>query len=159
MTTPDTTPRSTGSGRGTVIALFVIGGAVALVAILGTFFATRGATSAAGLDGTTWTATSMTVDGTEQPLDSGSTLTLTFSDGRVGASAGCNQQHAEAASSNGQLTVTSPMASTMMACEQALMDQDQAIAAFLTANPTYVMYGDALTLTAGSTSIALQSSK
>lgn len=146
-----------GSGRRAIIIMFAVGGGVALLAILGTFLASRGgsSTAPADLNGTTWTTSAMTVNGTEQPLAAGSTLTMTFADGRVSTKAGCNQQNGDATWTGGQLIMTGPMASTMMACEQALMDQDQTIAAFLSGNPSITQQGESIVLSDGSMSMTL----
>jgi heat shock protein HslJ len=47
----------------------------------------------------------------------------------------------------GAAMTVGPMISTMMACEQPLMDQDSAVQAFLTAGTTVSVDGDTLTLT------------
>lgn len=158
-----TTPEQpgVGSGRKALITLFLIGGGVALLAVIGTFIASRNASTSStptDLTNTTWTTTTMTVNGTEQALASNSTMTMQFGDGRVSVNAGCNQQNGQATWTNGQIILSGPMASTMMACEQALMNQDQTIAAFLAGNPTYTQSGNTLTLTDGSMSVTLTKS-
>lgn len=75
----------------------------------------------------------------------GSTVTLTFEDGRIGANAGCNSMSGGYTLTDGVLTVE-PMAMTEMACEPALMEQDATIADLLTSSPTISLEGDTLTI-------------
>jgi heat shock protein HslJ len=84
----------------------------------------------------------------------GSTISITFENGTLAARAGCNNMF-------GQYTVTgdvlnaSQLASTMMACDEALMKQDTWLATFLASSPTWTYSGGALTLTNGTDTIAL----
>ncbi len=80
-------------------------------------------------------------------LVEGSTVSLTFAEGRISANAGCNTQNGDVEISDNTLVLTSEMASTMMGCEQALMDQDQWLAEFLGSEPEVALDGDTLTLT------------
>jgi heat shock protein HslJ len=102
---------------------------------------------AAELTGTTWSATGIN-NGKEavQSLVAGTEVTAIFAeDGTVAGSGGCN-------SFNGTYTVDGagiafgPVASTKMACEQAVMDQETAFFAALAASSTYAISGDALEL-------------
>jgi heat shock protein HslJ len=83
---------------------------------------------------------------TGQELVDGSEITLTFIDGRVSALAGCNTQNGSADVEDGKLVV-GQLASTMMACEDALMAQDQWLAGFLEASPEIALADGTLTLT------------
>ena len=85
----------------------------------------------------------------------GTTISLTFADGRISANAGCNTQNGDVEVVDGQLRLTSQLASTMMGCEEPLMAQDQWVASFLEADPDVTLDGDALTLTAGDESLEL----
>lgn len=98
---------------------------------------------AAALDGRAFLSQSTT----GITLAPGATLRIEFADGMVGVSGGCNGQSGEPVFDGDRMTVPSMM-STMMACEQSLMDQDAAIAAFLAAGVTVALDGDELTLTA-----------
>jgi putative lipoprotein len=63
----------------------------------------------------------------EKNLVPGSTITVQFTaDGNVSGSAGCNRYSGTYKASGSSIQITSPIASTMMACEQELMDQEQA---------------------------------
>lgn len=77
------------------------------------------------------------------------TISLSFADERISAHGGCNTQNAGVEVADGQLRLTSELASTMMGCEDPLMTQDQWVASFLEADPDLTLDGDALTLTAG----------
>ena len=99
----------------------------------------------ADLDGRTFVSTS--AQGYE--IVAGTTITLSFEDERISAAAGCNTQNGGVEVAEGQLRLTSPLASTMMGCEEPLMAQDQWVASFLEADPDIVLDGDALTLTVG----------
>jgi heat shock protein HslJ len=79
-------------------------------------------------------------------LAPGAVLRLEFLDGQVSFSGGCNGHSGPATFDGDQLTV-GPMMSTMMACDQPLMDQDSAVAAMLNAGVTVQLDGDNLALT------------
>ena len=114
-----------------------------------------GAAGAAGaasdLTGKTLVAKEVTGTYTIVP---GSTISITFENGSLAARAGCNNMF-------GQYTVTGnvlnapQLASTMMACDEALMKQDTWLAAFLASSPTWTYSGGTLTLTNGTDTIAL----
>jgi heat shock protein HslJ len=108
------------------------------------------------VEGKTFTSTS--VQGHD--LVPGSTVNLAFQDGTLVAKAGCNTMSAPWTDGEGDsVKWTGPAASTMMACEQALMDQDRWLGDLLTAGMD-VVEGDAdLTLRSGDTTIALQQGK
>ncbi len=72
-------------------------------------------------------------------------LRISFDDGRIGVSGGCNGMGGDVTFDGDAMTV-GPMMSTAMACEQPLMDQDSAVQAFLTAGTTVSVDGDTLTL-------------
>jgi heat shock protein HslJ len=105
----------------------------------------------ADLDGKTFVATSAT--GYEIVADT--TISLSFADERISAAAGCNSQNAGVEVAEGQLRLTSPLASTMMGCEEPLMAQDQWVASFLEADPDITLDGATMTLTAGDESLEL----
>jgi heat shock protein HslJ len=105
----------------------------------------------ADLDGRAFESTSIT----GHDLVENSTVSLTFAEGRISANAGCNTQNGDVEITDGRLTLTSELASTMMGCEEALMDQDQWLAGFLGGEPEIALDGDTLTLTAGDESMEL----
>jgi heat shock protein HslJ len=94
-----------------------------------------------GLDGRTFLSTATT--GIE--LVEGSVLRISFDDGSLSASGGCNNMFGGYTIVDGTLEVGA-MGSTEMACEQPLMDQDTAVIAFLTSGPAVALSGDDLVL-------------
>ena len=76
----------------------------------------------------------------------GSAVTLTFTEGRISANAGCNTMNGSATWEGDTLEVTGPLASTMMACEEALMAQDQWLSQFLASSPALSLEGADLTV-------------
>ena len=87
-------------------------------------------------------------------LVEGSTIELGFETDALGARAGCNSLSGGYTISDGTLEVGA-MASTMMACEDALMAQDQWLSEFLTSSPEITLDGDTLTLAGSDTTITL----
>lgn len=108
----------------------------------------------AALYGKTFTVSAMSVAGQTAPV-AGSTITLTTLQDSISANAGCNTMNGEATYTATQITV-GPIAMTMMACEQALMDQDMVLGTFLEGDPLWALDGDTLTLTVGSDSLTLR---
>ncbi len=94
-------------------------------------------------------------DVTGYDLVEGTTITLGFETDTVGAQGGCNTQSGGYTISDGTLEV-SAMVSTMMACEQALMDQDTWVSEFLTSSPEISLDGGTLTLTGSDATISLE---
>ncbi len=106
------------------------------------------------LDGTTWIAQSATADGAPRELVG--QLRLAFDQGSLLVTGGCNSMRGAVTLSGDQLRVGT-MSSTMMACEQALMDQDTWISQALTAGPlTVSVDGDRLTLSGDDLDLVLQ---
>ncbi len=92
------------------------------------------------LDGRTFLATK--VEG--RVLVAGSQLSLRFGDGQIGASAGCNSMSGPYAIDGDHLVINA-LATTEMACDPLLMEQDSWLAAFL-GGATLVLEGDTLVL-------------
>ena len=104
----------------------------------------------AGFDGRSFESAEVT----GHTLAPGSTLALTFEDGVMMVQAGCNSMRAGYEQDGDVLRWTGPAASTMMACDPALMDQDQWAAGLFTDGMT-VVDGDAdLTLESGDVRIS-----
>jgi len=70
-------------------------------------------------------------------------------DGKVSGSAGCNRYSGTYTVSGGNITFSSPMASTMMMCEQGVMDQESAYLKALGEAKTFAVKGDQLTISGG----------
>lgn len=83
-------------------------------------------TAGMALDGTHWNLVSMGKTGAEQPILSGSSVTLNFEPaGRVSGKGGCNSYSGSAAITDGTLTI-GPVAATKMACQPGgIMQQEQ----------------------------------
>jgi heat shock protein HslJ len=113
--------------------------------------ASGAASGVAQFEGITFVATEVTGAHTIVP---GSTITLTFERGALSARAGCNSMFGQSSITGGVLKAPQ-LASTMMACDDALMAQDAWLAAFLASSPTWTYQDGTLTLTNGTDTIAL----
>ncbi len=81
------------------------------------------------------------------PVASGTGISAVFTaDGKVAGSSGCNQYSASYTTSGNSITISSPVASTMMACAPAVMDQETAYVKALGNAKTYAVSGNTLTL-------------
>jgi heat shock protein HslJ len=101
------------------------------------------------LDGRTYLSTA--VEGAD--LVPNSQVRLSFADGSLNANAGCNHLGG-AYTIDGDRLRTAQMSTTEMACEEALMQQDQWLAQFLT-DVTFTQAGDTLTLVNGDVRLTL----
>lgn len=128
---------------------------LALVSLLGASLA-LGACGSESVDLSGRTFTSTEVRGHD--LAPGSTITLTFEDGRISANGGCNTLNGAATWDGDTLDVAEPLASTMMACDEALMAQDQWLSEYLTSSPALAVDGDTMTLGDDTTGITLSES-
>lgn len=113
-----------------------------------------GPTPPAGVDGRIFLSTQVLVDGRERPLVPGTRVRLEFSQGRLGASAGCNRLGG-AYRLDGDVLRLADAAVTEMGCDPARHDQDEWLFTLLGSAPTVSLAGDTLTLRLGSTIIAL----
>jgi heat shock protein HslJ len=102
-----------------------------------------------GLDGRTFLSTA--IDG--RRLVAGSRVRLVFEGGTIGASAGCNSMGGPYALDGGILRAPQ-LAATEMACEPALMAQDQWLASLLD-GAALTLEGDTLTLSKAGVTLAL----
>lgn len=84
-----------------------------------------------------------------------SEITMSFDDGSVSVNAGCNTMNGGFEIADGTL-VTAQFASTMMACDEPLMEQDGWLSDFLSASPTIALDGSTLTLGGDGTTITLE---
>lgn len=97
-----------------------------------------------GLEGATWQLISF-VDGEGTMAQADVEATITFEDGQVGGNAGCNRFFASYTLEGDQLTI-SQAGSTMMACPEPAMSQEQAFLANLGQVASYAISGAELTL-------------
>ena len=109
--------------------------------------------SGSSLTGKVWMLTELN----GAPLVAGSGISAQFtSDGKVSGSAGCNQYNGTYTVSGSSITFPTPIATTMMMCDQSLMDQEAAYLKALGEAKTYKVKGDQLTLAdANNTSLAV----
>jgi heat shock protein HslJ len=96
---------------------------------------------AAQLVDTEW----LSVGTTDFELVDGSRISITFTATEIQVSAGCNSMFG-GYSLDGNLLVVNQLASTEMACDQALMDQDQRLADLLASRPKIEVVGDSMNL-------------
>ncbi len=113
------------------------------------------ATPGPTLDGTEWLSTAVTEDGADRPLVDGTQIRLTFTDGQLGASAGCNTMGGSYRIEDGRLAFEGG-GMTEMGCDDERHAQDDWLFGFLGSQPSVAQEGDKLTLTSGATVVALQ---
>ncbi|GAA1158451.1 META domain-containing protein [Ornithinicoccus hortensis] len=109
------------------------------------------------VEGTTWTVESIISGDAVSSAPSGATATLTLDgEGNIAVSPGCNTGGGDYELSGDTLSL-GPIRSTMMACEGAKMDLENAVLTVLDAGDlTVVVEGDVLTLTAGDQGLQLR---
>jgi heat shock protein HslJ len=106
--------------------------------------------TAADLDGRTLIATGITEDGVDRPLVEGTELRVSFEEpDHIGITAGCNSMFGPYTLLEGTLTAPN-LASTMMACDPDLMDQDAWISSLLAHGVDVTVDGETVTFTGGS---------
>ncbi len=110
------------------------------------------------LDGTEWLSTAVTEAGADRPLVEGTQIRLSFTDGQLGASAGCNTMGGAYTVEDGRLIVEGG-GMTEMGCDEERHAQDEWLFGFIGSQPSLAQEGDKLTLTSGETVIALQDSE
>ena len=106
------------------------------------------ATSCGGggtVEGAKWMLQSYAVDGELQSMIPASEVDATFADGTVSGTGGCNQ-YSGSYELDGEALSIGPLVSTMMACDQAIMDQEVAFMSALGAAASYEVSGDTLTV-------------
>ncbi len=97
----------------------------------------------ADLVGTEWTVTEL--EGQEPLPDT--TLTATFGeDGTLSGNSGCNSFTTSYEIDGSKITVSEQIATTMMMCEEAVMDQEQAYVMALASSATYEIQDKELSL-------------
>jgi len=82
----------------------------------------------------------------------GTTVTLSFQDGELGFSAGCNG-HGGPFRIRSRHLVVSELSSTLEGCNAELQAQDEWLTAFMTSKPSYDLDGDRLILTGTSATL------
>ena len=99
---------------------------------------------------------SITVDGTAQEVYP--PVAISFAPDAIGVATPCNGLNGSLTFAESTLQV-GPLASTKMACEPELMEQDRVIAEALQANPTWEYADGMLTLTGGSIVIVAEAAE
>lgn len=90
--------------------------------------------------------TFLSTDASTFEVVDGTTITVSFrADGTIGVAGGCNSIGGPYTIDDGVL-VADELASTMMACDDALMDQDDRLTELLTSRPAVAVDGDTLTI-------------
>ncbi|MCU0506966.1 MAG: META domain-containing protein [Anaerolineae bacterium] len=110
------------------------------------YLADKADEAAAGLDGTAWqmTAYNNGRGGVQTPLPDVA-VTAIFAEGRVAGNAGCNNYSASFEEDGNNIKIGPPI-STMMACEQKIMQQEAAYLKALPLSVTTTMESDELVL-------------
>jgi heat shock protein HslJ len=135
----------------TLLGLAVIGGCGTDSAGVSTgSTAAGGDVTADDLDGRTFVSTQ--VDG--YALVSGTAVTLSFQNGTLSASTGCNTMNGAVTIEDSKLRADQ-LASTLIGCPDGLAAQDEWLSGFLQAGPTLALDGSELTMTSGSVTITL----
>jgi heat shock protein HslJ len=123
--------------------------------VIAVLLAGCGALPGAPLDGSEWLSTAVTEDGADRALVDGTQIRLSFADGQLGASAGCNTMGGGYRIENGRL-VFEGGGMTEMGCDDERHAQDDWLFGFLGSQPSVAQEGDKLTLTSDGTVIAFQ---
>lgn len=107
--------------------------------------------AASQLASTSWDLSTL---GGNPPLEGVSVFLAFGADGSLSGSDGCNNFNTSYSEDGSSLTITQPMASTMMACEDAVMVQANAVTTALGATTTFSVADGELTLSDGSQTLA-----
>jgi heat shock protein HslJ len=95
--------------------------------------------------GRTWTLTELD----EAPALAGTLVTISFVDGEVTGSTGCNTYSGTATWGDGDLTVDPGLVATRRSCDAPIMDQEQRFLGVLLEADAYEVDGDELRLLDG----------
>ncbi|MGZ4901799.1 MAG: META domain-containing protein [Halobacteriota archaeon] len=107
---------------------------------------TASGTSAA-LEGTTWSLTSLATEGTATDVLPNTTVTISFDNGNVTGSSGCNRYFAHYELSDQNITFTSIFGATLMYCtDPGVMTQETTYMQLLLNATAYVISEDTLSL-------------
>lgn len=107
-----------------------------------------------GLTGRTFLSTGVTVDGAPFALVAGTRIRLIFDNGTLSANAGCNIIGGNLVI-DGDTLRFSGASMTEMGCDEPRHAQDDWLVTFLSSSPTFVLNGNDLTLTSGTTVVTL----
>jgi heat shock protein HslJ len=121
-----------------------------LVTLIGLLTFTPGCTSGPSVDGK-WTATSAR----PQTLVADAAVVLTFANGRLSGTAGCNSFGGAFSVAAGTLKVPQ-LATTLMYCEGPRGEQETWVMALLSSSPTVSVNGDTLILTGTASTVTFR---
>ena len=125
------------------VIIVVIGLCTSLLVLAACASTTSPLASGGDLTGQVW---ELSLLNDKAPL-SGTNISIQFTAGeKLGGSSGCNQYSGTYTASGNSLKIASPLASTMMACPQEIMDQESEYLKALGEVKTYSVTGDQLTL-------------
>jgi heat shock protein HslJ len=125
---------------------------ISLLALALLLAACGGASSA--LTGVTWKLVSYGPPGAEQDAVADVPTSLVFGDdGQVSGSMGCNSFGGEYKVEGNQITF-GPLVSTLMACDEPIMNQESAVLKIFTGTVDYQVDGTTLTITGADGSVA-----
>jgi heat shock protein HslJ len=85
-------------------------------------------------------------------------IAVSFEGSNISLNAGCNTLFGEGMVEDGVLVMSTPLASTMMACDQPLMDRDQWLGTFIESQPAISVDGQTMTMVSGEESITFTES-
>jgi heat shock protein HslJ len=122
--------------------IFVTGLAAGLFILAACTSAVQPQTGGGDVTGEVW---GLTLLNDKAPLAGSSISALFTSGGKLGGSSGCNQYSGSYKITGDSFQITSPLASTMMACSQELMDQETAYLSALNEVKKFSVTGDQLT--------------
>ena len=105
------------------------------------------------LDGNAWTMETLETGGTTAQAPENAYLS--YVDGRIFVSTGCNRGSGELKVADGTATI-GPMAMTLKACEPDLMTWEQSLLGFLQGDLKYTISGEDLTLTSDAGTLTLK---
>lgn len=106
------------------------------------------------LNGRTFLSIKVMDGGVAKPLVQGTVIRISFTDGQIGASAGCNTIGGTY-TLDGDTLIFQGGGMTEMGCDPARHAQDDWLAAILGARPTITLNGNDLVLTSGTTTITM----
>lgn len=104
------------------------------------------------LNGTSWSADQLVLDGTNVDLIEGTTITATFEDDGVAGIASCNNYFGSY-TTDGDTIAFGPMGTTLMACTAEIAGQEGVYLAALGTANRFAIDGDTLTLFDGDTEL------
>ena len=104
------------------------------------------------LEGRTWVAEEIAIDGSLTPLVANTVVTATFEDGSVSGIASCNNYFG-AYEVDGEAIAFGPLGTTLMACIPEILAQEQSYLLALDSADRFTVDGSTMTLYAGDTAL------